>query len=405
VDGTIDAADPFSAYKRLISEYHFNVLDLYPEGSTQPENESYKDQFGEWNHYLEQSGISTSQKAVGGVKSELEDEGVKLSQEIIDEIDSFIINAKNVIQNHSDKFSEPFMREIEKKLGELERIRASNNLKHITKVCNDLYDLISHPDQADKTEAAKSPEYTSIISKLRTSGFINNQLNFLQAHTLQKKAKRFEKIQGIFSKIMKSLNKGKADEIEKKFAKKVQRRHSKWMNNLTASLKGKKEADTSRVTLKQILSKFFEFVSASNPIMRRARREEMAELFREWRRQSRQRKETKSLQKSEEVTEITPKKDFNPFFLELDSFIGWLLFFYVTYFFLVSFSLTRGIGLPDELVIKTIQSPLILNILIFLLLAHLAFKLKIRFFHRNVMGSAFLFFLTAGIYAMVIVNF
>ncbi len=407
INGTIDAQDPYAAYKRLIGEYHFSVNDLYPQSSANPEADSFKQKFEEWNEMLEAEGIETTLKPTAGVKEELEEEGEKMSQEIVDEIDNFIINAKNVIKNHSDQFSRPFLAEIERTLDELERVRASNNLKHITKVCNNLYDLISHPDIVDKQETTTDTAFSGLISKLRQSGFINNQFQFLKAHSLQKKAKRFEKMQTLFAKILKTLNKKKSDEIDKSFAEKIKKRRSKWLSGLTKSLRKKaEEGEESKVKFGQVVSKFIEYAKESNPILRKARKEEMKTLYGEWKEQRKRATEEKSAKKmTTEPKAAKPKKDYNLFFLEADSFVGWLLTFYIIYFFLVSFSLEKNIGLPSELILKTLKSPLILNIIIFLVFLHFALKLKTRYFRQNFVGSLFLFFVTLGVYSLLIINF
>ena len=45
VNGTIDSKDAYSGFRRLITEYRFEVLDLYPESATDPTAASYKSKF------------------------------------------------------------------------------------------------------------------------------------------------------------------------------------------------------------------------------------------------------------------------------------------------------------------------------------------------------------------------
>ncbi len=116
------------------------------------------------------------------------------------------------------------------------------------------------------------------------------------------------------------------------------------------------------------------------------------------------RREDKREPKDEPV-KFRIKRDFSTFYAELNSFVGWLLFFYLTYFFLASFSLERNFGLSQTLVIKTLSSPLVINICIFLLMANLTLTLKNRLFRRNIMGTAFLFFFVFGGYALLMANF
>src|SRR5690606_4414409 len=98
-------------------------------------------------------------------------------------------------------------------------------------------------------------------------------------------------------------------------------------------------------------------------------------------------------------------RDYTLFFNELNGFIGWLLAFYVTYLFLVDLSLEKSIGLPEEFALKTIEGPLIVNITLFLLWAHLILKIKLNLFHQQFLGSLFLFVFSGVLYGMVVVNF
>ncbi|MBI5422394.1 hypothetical protein HZA44_04645, partial [Candidatus Peregrinibacteria bacterium] len=99
------------------------------------------------------------------------------------------------------------------------------------------------------------------------------------------------------------------------------------------------------------------------------------------------------------------RRDFTGFFVEVDSFVGWLLCFYILYFFMVDFSFEKKIGLSPEFAVKTLKTPLLLNVTLLLLLLH--FILRIRNLHcrGNPVASLFLFFFGAGIYILAIVNF
>lgn len=416
VNGTIDSKDPNMAFRRLLTEYQFDVVDLYPEGAPDPAAASLKPQFEEWKKEMEEEGYDLSHKKTAGTKGELEEgEGEVVNEEIIAEMDQFIINTKKILSDHKDRYSDPLIREIEKTLGELERVRASNNLKHITKICNTLYELISNPDQAETAETATGTvkeDYDKTMQALSGNGFITNSFQFLELHNIQKKLARFEKFQTVLAKAQKVFRRSKAEEIDKNLANRIKRRRSKWFSKIRRKL-AKKEAASPGLFL--VISKFFGFLAAPNIIMRRARKQDMTKAFKSWREGRKQKKTAKKTKPApgqapteealpaEEIEES--KRDYSGFFMELDSFVGWLLLFYIGYFFLVSFSLEKNIGLPKEFILRTVGSPLIINISIFLIVAHLTFTLKLRFFRSNFLGSVFLFFFMFGIYTILIANF
>lgn len=400
VNGTIDSRDAYSAFRRLMTEYHFDVLDLYPQSAADPAAESSKSQFEPWKKRLQEEGVDVRQKSIAGTKGEL-DEGEKMSEEIVTEMDQFIINTKKIMNDHRDQYTEAFFTEIEKKLNELERIRASNNLKHITKVCNDLYELISNPDAVKVSESGEiDRDYSDTVSRLRGNGFIANRFQFLEAHRIKKKAIRFERIQKVFAKILKTINRKKAGEIDAQLEQKVRGKHARWIAKLSSQIKG--ESGGSGPSLMNVIRKFFAFIGTGNNIMRRAKKQEMIKAYNEWKSY---RSEVKAKKKAGQPVPEEAGHDFSEFFMELDSFVGWLLFFYIAYFFLVSFAIEKNVGLPKDLVMKTLASPLIVNISIFLIFAHLAFTLKVRLFRANFLGSLFLFFLSFGVYTILMVNF
>ncbi len=408
VNGTIDSKDANSAYRRLFTEYQFDVLDLYPQGSVDTNAASLKPEFEAWKEQMQDEGIDFAKKSTAGTKGELE-EGEKVDEEIIAEMDSFIINTKKILSDHRNQYSNAFADEIEKTLNELERIRASNNIKHITKICNNLYELISN---ADAMQEGENAVYQGVMSKLKGSGFITNRFQFLELHNLQKKVARFEKVQTILAKIHKVFNRKKASEIDKNLISKIKGRRAHWLSKITRGLKTKR--DDSHPGFLSVVSIFFSYVGAPSAIMRHARKQELSKVFVKWKKTRNEPKKkvlTQSAAAKEGLPVETPttevdreKPDFSGFFMELDSFVGWLLFFYISYFFLVSFAIERNMGLPTEYVLRTLSSPLLINISIFLVVAHLAFTLKIRLFRSNFIGSLFLLFLCFGIYTLVIVN-
>lgn len=401
INGTIDAKEPYSAYRRLFTEYQFEVLDLYPENSSDKIADSLKSQFEKWKEMMEGEGIDLSKKTSFGLKDELEEENKKMNEVIEAEIDSFIVNTKNILNSNRPHYSESFLREIEKTLNELERIRTSNNLKHITKICNDLYELVSNPDVIVTDNNNELPKDDgAALEKLKESGFLTNRFRFLESRQLKKKANNFGAIKKLFSKVNHVLDSKKMSDMDSGVTKKVS-------DSFTSA---KRSASPD---LMLVIGKFFSYFATSNTILRRARKQEMMKVYQEWRSHKEQlEKNRDELQKKIPVTpspEIQKPervmRDFSGFFMELNSFVGWLLFFYISYFFLISFSIEKNIGLPKELVMKTLASPLIINISVFLALAHLAFSLKLKLFRRNFLGSLFLFFLISSLYTIVMVNF
>jgi hypothetical protein len=399
INGTIDAVDDYSAYKRLIIEYKFKINALYLTGATEAEITGSKSKISEFDARMKEEGIEVTR----GMKPEDDFEENKIDKEIVQETDKFIISTKKILEEYKDKFSPAFLQEIDKTLGELERIRTSNNVKHISEVCNHLYELISHPDQMPEGAETSDDVYQKILNSMKETSLIHGEAE------IYKKAVGFKKIRSIFKRITNKLTGKAGDKLKLPNAKKTEKKS-----------KAKVKAP-SGPSFSNVIKNLFAYIGAPNAVLRKTRKHELSKVYQEWRQIKKKSKPAEGGEKSEpasksveeqigepveEKAEVEPKgKDFTSFFTEVNSFVAWLLFFYIAYFFMVNFSLEKDFGLPQEFVVKTLKTPLIINITIFLLFAHLILKIKTQYFRRNFLGSLFLIFFGFGLYTLLIINF
>lgn len=374
VNGTIDANEPYLAYKRLMTDYQFQLIELAPYSADGNHGTSLVRYFENWNQKLAEEGQNIHPQKTAFVKNETEEQKPQMGDEVAAEIDQFISKTKRLLAEHSEGYSKAFLAQIEAMLGNLERIRSSNNLNHIAKVCREIYDLVSNPDlsNADKDEAKKA-HYQEMIAELKENSFLGHE-------TLMESTKAsggLKGIRGLFSKIHGQLD----------------------QNQALPSVPTTKLPVTPPKRM-ELLKAYFSLTIERNPILKQAKRQAYEKLLRE---KEIFKVQQSSLQKASHP--VSGPKDFTAMFMEIDSFVGWLLFFYLAYFFVASFSLERNIGLSQALVAKTLSSPFVINVCIFLLFSHLLLTLKIRLFRQNILGSLFLFFLGYGAYALIISNF
>jgi hypothetical protein len=408
VEGTIDAMDDSSAYKRLRTEYKFTVKNLYPTGATEVEKKAILLKLPQMETLLEQEKEVAKEEAPGEEKEEVEEAESRISKEVIAEIDKVIINTKKAVEEHNDLFSTDLLQEIDEKLGELERIRTSNNIKHITEVSNDLYALVSNPDKLEGEMESK--DYQSLMTEMEESALVKKEFE------LYRKAIEASGVKKIFRKISNQIKKiTETTDEEKKKAGFFTRIKDKIHTSMEKSAKAKAKRAAMKAKTKKEKTRFSEFTEklsayfkAKSPVLRRTRKRELAKAFKNLF----GKKETEEVAKKEAAAKPVPeekkapeKRDFTAFFTEADSFLAWLLCFYVIYFFLVNFSLEKGIGLKPEFVFKTLASPLLLNITIFLLLIHFTLRLRNLHFRHHFFASLFLIVVSLGIYLLLIVNF
>ena len=416
IEGTIDSADDFSAYKRLRTEYQLEVRKLYKTGATETEIQTANGLLLNFEVRLETESPEVKKK---DEDEESEDE---INKEIIKEVDKVVINAKKAIEEHKDLYGMELLKEINSTLGELQRIRSSNNIKHITEVSNDLYALVSNPDKLE--EGVGNKEYQSILNEIQDSALVKKEFE------LYKKAIKLGGVKKVFegiTKKLKSITKT-TDEEEKKagFITKTKDKIHNFLEKFTKKKKvtliKKEEKPKGRFGL--FFEKLTSYFKTTSPILQKTRRKELMKAFKAI--FTKKKKETKeptdtAEEKGDEAVEAShgvpdktkptlskktkKKRDFTKIFVEADSFAGWLLCFYIIYFFLVSFSLEKDIGLSREFIFKTLKSPILLNITIFLLLIHFTLRMKNLHFRQNAIAAFFLIAFSLSIYTLLIVNF
>jgi len=415
VEGTIDATEGYTAYKRLINEYKFKVKNLYASNATEAEINAAP---GILEGYTARLTEEQSENKIKNGDSNTEGEK-KIHEEVIKEIDAVIISSKKILESHNDFFSISLIGEIEKKLGQLERVRSSNNIKHITEISNELYELVSNPDKTEGKDIGQ--EFKAIIGEMEDSALVKKEFD------LYKKAVEASGVNKIFDKItekLKAITESTDEEKNKKpsiISKLKLSIHNK-LSKLT-SRKKKKEKEPSKITI--AITEFFKLLKAESPAIKKARKKELKNALKALFSKSDKKTKEDNSEKADTTTKVKtenekriekkravkakPEKrgklDFTAFFVEIDSFLGWLLSFYIIFFFMVNISLEKNIILSREFIFKTMKSPLILNITIFILVLHFILRIRNLHFRNNILGTLFLLFLGIGSYAFLIINF
>lgn len=288
IEGTIDAPSPFEAYKRLVTEFQFKIQELE------------KNDINALKERLEKEPTAVTAKTD---EEELAEVEYETNTEIMAQIDGVIKNTKDILLKNKDFFSFDQISKIEGTLSELERVRTSNNLKHIAEISNHLYELIRLPQKASKQQMEKTPQFLEMLSSLKENTLVKKEISTYKKRIL------FKEVQIIFQKLFRKLK---------------------------------------TIASKEVIAPEEQEVKEEIP-------EEPAE-----------KQGLRAILKSA-LTEV-------------DSFIAWLLGFYLMYFFLADLSLEKGIGLPADFVFSTLRSNLLLSLTFFLLLTNFLFFIRAGLF-------------------------
>ncbi|MBI5412197.1 hypothetical protein HZA43_03405 [Candidatus Peregrinibacteria bacterium] len=350
IDGTIEAPAIENACERLIREYQFTLHALYPQAASEEEKKFFAEHFKD---LISQCEVSIKKNTLPEESSEEEEKTV--DQQMIAEIDRVILKTKEALNEYSDFFSTDHQLEIKNSLAELERVRQSNNLKHIEQLCHTIYGLILAPDKLETAPAETRERF-------------QQALNVLGQNTLIKK---------------------NAALTQKKWQ----------LNNI------KQLSQSLFDSISRFKKSYFNFdKEGSPPGTPTVNIRFLDRVKRYWRERKSAKKAFPQLQESIQKVDWELRKKGAYILEEADSFIGWLLIFYLIYLFLAAFSLEKAIGLPREFVFRTLKTPLIINIVIFLFFSHFIFYLQKYLPEKQFLGKFLIIFFGYVFYFFLIFN-
>jgi hypothetical protein len=349
VDGTIDSDSRFNAFKRLISEYNFEVKLLcntsVPEALRAQEGVKDLDKYRQQLDPKRKQETSSDQKTSIKVseKNTKEPEKPKLTEfevkknATLKEADKVIRRAEILIDQRKNLLEGAEVQSLTDQINELKKMRLSNNLNYIENLAEKLFVELERISKKHDVPMLKLQviEEEADTPKEESSSSDNKKTKEPSLDLLQLKNKKL-------SKIIIPLVRGY---WSAKFAK--------------SSLKkaeGQEKYDHYLAELKK---------------------------WREIQKQKREIERTKLLDQGL----LTEQNQVDQIYLEIRSFIGWLLGLYITYFFAAYYLRFKGANWAPQVIVdfveKTLSTPLLMIIAVLLFFIFLAISLKIYFAKNN----------------------
>ncbi len=389
--GTIQSEDRYSAYKRLISEYAFEVEYLVDKSlpEDQKADEKAKGVFELQNRVDEEA--QELAKKMTGEKLDLKE--FEQKQDVLKAQVEFVLKkVKDMLDEYEKQMKPETKEEIRKYVDKILRIKSSTNLDYIRKTCEELLTYLQK-EELFLHEEANMKERTQMIlqaksmmmqlhsSKSKSSLSVTETLSrWRKEHILENKhPSAFEKFLNFFVGVVIGFTPENDEirEIQHNIAIIDQQIRQYWVIYFQATTpEYKKEAMTSRKKLAQDKKKL------------KMQLKEAKKRLRE------------EYKKSGEVTQ------FEAFSQELLNFTGWLLAFYLIYYFASIYLNTKDLGaLPFSGTFPVYKTNFLKYFLTTLFLFHSALSVKINFFRRNDVATLVItpFFLLAT--AVILLNF
>lgn len=388
VSGTIPAQDTQAALKRLQEEYTLQVTAIWPEGATQEEITKAKS-----------NGIQTTQQNEEPQESPQTLEQQKEEQKVRTKVEYVLKEVHELLKMFDQDFEAQQKSEIDKRINKILRIKNSKNVEYILSLAEELLEYIQ---KQEKTFKEKGLHEKRLNLHVRTKKLITG-LNSAQApKTLSEdiisKIEGWEKKHQNEDKKIYVATKSILEKIKSFFQTPAE------IEAIKKQIKvyNKQLIDFTLLYFKEPTKEYKEKVKASLKTIWKSREKAKHSLshLKKIRNQSRLNE-----LKPENLKE-TSKNAMDSFIIELNSLSGWLLSFYIAYYFLSIYLTTKNFGL--ETIPKSFylyETSIFKYLLSILFLLHATTALKINFFKNNLAASISLpiVFVTGSI--IVLLNF
>lgn len=388
IKGTIPAQTALLAYQRLVEEYHFDVLTFVPIKATAEESERWK---GVGLQELKnQYELQLHDKKIAeGIIPLIESaEFLKKKEKLIREVDAILERIKNLLHNFENTISPDKKAAIQGYIDKLLRIKGSNNLDYIANTCKEL------------------------LSKAQGEELFLENLE----HHKERNALMMES-----QKMLLELNKAIATkknvslQIKSEFktlGEKLKNTHwhflLKPLQIIETWLQTPREMEMIKTQLEAIREQKWDALK----IALKAPKETRSAAWEEFKKIRRQEKEIAEKKKNLKKLRIEKKRlirrEHNLYTLkELNAFTGWLLAFYLTYYFIGYYSETYQLGLKPLLQIPFTfkDSALFKYLLALVFLLHAGTSVKLNFFARNAAANWILGGIMVGLGMLTLFNF
>ncbi|MFA6306048.1 MAG: hypothetical protein WC651_05010 [Candidatus Gracilibacteria bacterium] len=377
VSGTIPAKDPEEAFSKLTSGYSLIVTAIWKEGASEQEiNEARKKGNQKMQEFIEKKNEEDEKQKTKSIEQQKEEAFVK------EKIENLLKEINTLLVKFDQDFSLDQKMEIDKKLNKLLRIKNSTNLNYILETAEDLLNTIKTQEQTlvEKGYFEKKMhlemETQKLIKELHKSSaptslsedIISKIDNWKKTHVGEKKENIPTKLlEKILTRIKKIFEKPPQIVVIEEQIRAYN--HQLW--------------EFAKMYFKEPTKEYKDKVKNALKTIWAARKKAVHSLA-----------QAKALLKGRDIgqkTNLDMENFVEPAIEELNSLTGWLLVFYLIYYFISIIITTKNLGftvIPQGFFVY--KSHIFKYILGILFLTHAATSLKINFFKKNIIANILL---------------
>jgi len=402
ITGTIVSLDELGAFRRLNKEYELTVTAIYAENATDDQIADAKTK-GTYalNQILEQEKELTDL----GNKDLITQDRVKKEIEVRTRVEFILKQVNELLLEYDQDITPDKHKEINQQIDKLLRIKSSTNLDYIIATAEELLEFIKNIEIS-----IKEKNYLEKRTKLK-----------LQIKNMLAKLHETGKPKTLSEDIVKTIQSWQQKNIQKTV--KIPWYINAANNALTAIKKFFEVPEEIRVLKSQIKNfntQLLEYIKIyiKEPAKeyKQKAREAIVSIWEMRKKTIAQLKEVKERIREEkkktkqDSTKIKVKEEAGIGILEdFSEFTGWLLAFYLAYYFVSLYAITKdfGFGGLDQIprLLNFYSTSIFKYILITVFLLHASFTIKNNFFQKSKIASLIIFPLTTFLVIFIIVNF
>ncbi len=373
VVGTIQAADIYSAFKRLLTEYALTVEYIIDNNlpEAKKEKERRKGALDLYARYEEEKTLAKKKETTDEKDlREFEKKQAVLKQQI-----DFVLNKVKELLDEYEKLMKPETKEkIRQQVEKLLRIKNSTNLDYIRKTAEELLsflqkeELFLHEEERVKEKTKLLVEAQGMMMQLK-KGKSKTNINITEAlrdwykeHIKDREVpSRLDSFLGFFVGLLIGANAETPEMLE---------------------IKRKIESINSQ--LKEFILLYFQ---SPSPQFKLETKSSIKKLWHERKNLKKQLKAEKN--KIKELRKQSKEKTASEVLMhEIYGFTSWLLTFYLIYYFVSIYAVSKDFGIQEVPYFFYIyKSAFLKYFLATLFLFHSALSIKINFFKRNEVAS------------------
>jgi len=371
VSGTIPAKDEPEALEKLKTEYSLTVSAIWPENAT-PEQIIEAKTRG--SQQLQQALKTAETENATATITEEAIEQQKKNQETRAKIDNALNEVSVLLKEFDGEFDPKQKNEINKKIDKILRIKNSTNLAYILDTATELLEFIQAQEKSLKE---KGHEEKRLELKMETSKMLD-ELNSTHKKTLSED-------------ILGKINKWQAQNTTANTST-----GNKILNSLLNKIKGLFETPPAILALKEQIKAYnkqlWEFAKLYFKEPTPEYKEKVKNSLKGiWQARKKAVENLKQIKKQLKESSKEPKAEENiilSFVEEINAFTGWLLTFYVIYYFSSLYINTKDFGLSSiPKGFEIYNSHIFKYVFVILFLLHAGTSIKVNFFRKNILAD------------------